>query len=145
MLLFLNGFKYGLYLFGSPRHKKVFEEQENVCTILDRDMQRKSAYKNKNDIFFSPFQDIEDECLEFFNKGEFGLFSEQELKEKYNIQREPTHKDYSKSIWKMLIKNNIQTKYQIFEILSNNKKEVKLFKQQLSNFLNSSREDYKMR
>ena len=118
--------------------KKVFEEQENVCTVLDRDMKKKSAYKNKHDIFFSPFQDIEDECLEIFNKGEFGIFSEQELKEKYNVQRQPTHKDYSKSIWKMLLKYKIRTKYEIFELLSNNREEVEIFKKQLSDFLNNT-------
>ena len=101
-------------------------------------MKKKSAYKNKHDIFFSPFQDIEDECLEIFNKGEFGIFPEQELKEKYNVQRDPTHKDYSKSIWKMLLKHKIKTKYEIFEILSNNREEVEIFKKQLSDFLNNT-------
>ena len=79
-----------------------------------------------------------DECLELFNNGEFGVFSEQELKEKYNVQREPTHKDYSKSIWKMLLKYKIQTEYEIFEILSNNREDVKVFKKHLSDFLNNT-------
>jgi len=53
IILPIGGASNTVNLMNINRYKKVFEEQENVCTILDRDMQTKNAYKNKNDIFFS--------------------------------------------------------------------------------------------
>jgi hypothetical protein len=139
IILPIGGASNTVELMKINRDKKVFGEQGNVCTLLDRDMKKKNAYKNRDDILFSPFQDIEDECLKLFNSGKFGVFTEQDLKEKYNVQREPTHKDYSKSIWNMLLKYQIRTKDELFEIISNQKeKEVEAFKNQLIEFLNSS-------
>jgi len=139
IILPIGGASNTVELMKINRYKKVFEEQENVCTILDRDMKKKKAYQNREDILFSPFQDIEDECLNFFISGAFGTFTEQDLKEKYNIQREPTNKDYSKSIWKMLLKHKIRTKHELFEFISNQQEEeVKAFKNHLSGFLNNS-------
>jgi ABC-type dipeptide/oligopeptide/nickel transport system ATPase component len=139
IILPIGGASNTVELMKINRYKKVFEEQENVCTILDRDMKEKKAYKNRDDILFSPFQDIEDECLNFFKSGKFGTFTKQDLKEKYNVQREPTHKDYSKSIWKMLLKHKIRTKHELFELISNQKaEEVEVFRNQLRGFLNNS-------
>ena len=119
---------------------KILDEEKNVCTVLDGDMKEKTEYKNKPYIFFSPFLDIEDVVLEKFRKDEFGRFTEEDLKDpkKYNVQRAPKHKDYSKSIYKMLLKYNITTEHRIFEnIISSNKLEVSEFKNNLLAFLNA--------
>ena len=80
--------------------------------------------------------DIEDSCLECFKNGDFGLFTQEELRTKYNIQRQPAHKDYSKSIWKMLLKFQIKTQAELFETISEkNHKEVQVFRDELRKFL----------
>jgi len=124
------------------KNKKIFETKENVCTVLDRDMKEKQAYKNRADIYFQPFNYIEDFFLECFNEGDFkhlGDFSQENLQnpKQYNIQRKPTHKDYSKSVHNMFIRKKILTEHEIFQFLSDKKlDEVEIFKQELLTFLN---------
>lgn len=136
IILPIGGASNTVGLMDINKDKKVFEKIKNVCTVLDGDMKEKKAYKNKDDILFSPFLDIEDSCLESFKNNEFGVFSEADLKEKFNVQRNPAHKDYSKSIWQMLIKYKIKTKDEIFETISDTKvAEVEKFKETLYTFL----------
>lgn len=136
IILYIGGASNTVSLMEINKTKKVFDNEGNVCTILDGDQSSKTKYKNRADIFFSPFDDIEDSCLECFNENKFGTFSENDLKTKYNVQRQPSHNDYSKSIWKMLVKNNIKTSQEIFQIISENKlEEIECFKQKLCNFL----------
>lgn len=114
----------------------IFEDKNNVCTVLDGDKKEKTTYKDKVDIFFSPFVDIEDYVLECFSNKEFGDFSKVDLKKKYNIQNKPGSNKYSKAIYNM-IKKNIKTETEIFEFISSKKEEeVETFKNQLLAFLN---------
>jgi ABC-type dipeptide/oligopeptide/nickel transport system ATPase component len=121
--------------------EKIFETKENVCVVLDGDMREERAYQ-KNNIYFTPFNYIEDFFLECFSQGDFnslGNFSEENLKNPkiYNVQRKSTHKHYSKSIYDMFIRKEILTEHEIFKFLSDKKfDEVNLFKEQLVKFLN---------
>lgn len=136
IILPIGGASNTVTLMEINKHKKVFEDKKYVCTILDGDEKGKTAYRDKTDIFFSPFLDIEDSCLECFKNGDFGLFTQEELRTKYNIQRQPAHKDYSKSIWKMLLKFQIKTQAELFETISEkNHKEVQVFRDELRKFL----------
>jgi len=126
-------------LMETNKRNKIFDIEKNVLTVLDGDMKDKKKYKNNKHIYFSPFDDIEDCILEEFKNEKFGTFTKEELKnpKKYNIQRDPNHKDYSKSIYKMLINKGIKSQKELFDFLT--KKEIEKvgqFKNNLICFLN---------
>jgi len=138
IVLPIGGASNTIALMTINKQNKILDEEKNVCTVLDGDMEEKTQYKDKEHIFFSPFDDIEDIVLEKFEQNEFGIFTKEELKDpaKYNVQRASGHKDYSKSIYKMLLKCKIITEHRIFdEIISSNKETVAEFKSILLTFL----------
>ena len=138
IILPIGGASNTIELMNVNSQNEIFDVKENVCSILDADMSSKKAYQTAS-IYFSPFDDIEDMVLECFKEDLFGVFNNEDLKnsKKYNIQRSPSHKDYSKSIYKMLLKYKLKSKKEIFDIISNTKREeVDMFKQKLIRFLN---------
>ncbi len=112
---------------------KVFENKENVCTVLDGDMKKKTAYKNRIDIHFLPFESIEKDLYEYLNDGSgFIDFTETELREN-NVQV-----TNPKNIYTMLIRKKIRSQHEIFKFLSDKKlSEVEQFKNMLITFLNN--------
>lgn len=137
IILYIGGASNTVSLMEMNKTKKVFEDKVNVCTVLDGDQLEKTKYKDRSDIFFSPFDDIEDSCLECFKQNKFGTFSDNDLKTKYNVQKNPEHKDYSKSIFKMLISCKIKTKYEIFDAIYMD--EVNVFREILCSFLGTEK------
>jgi len=109
---------------------KIFENQNNVCSVLDGDACEQ--YSDNENIYFLPFPSVEKELGEDFEGAKkFIQLSERELK-KYNINSNTT----PKILYKRLIEKDIKTQYDIFEFISNQKEEeVKDFKQQLLTFL----------
>ena len=99
-------------------------------------MSSKTAYKDRIDILFLPFESVEKEFFEYFNKNEFGVFSGEQLKS-YNFQGTLSDKKADKKIYEMFIKNNLKTQREIFEFLKSKKEiEINNFKKKLSDFLN---------
>ena len=93
LILPIGGASNTVALMNINRDKKVFEDEKNVCTVLDGD----------------------------------------------NVQRKATHKDYSKSIFKVLVKYKIKSEIEIFKIISDREVDkVEEIKQQLLTFLNES-------
>jgi len=142
IILYIGGASNTISLMEINKSKKIFDKEENVCTVLDRDMKEKEAYKNRGDIYFQPFNDIEDFFLECFYTGSFshlGDFSQENLKnpKKYNVQRKYTHKDYSKSIYTMFLSKKLLSENEIFQFITDKKPdEVEIFRQELLRFLN---------
>jgi energy-coupling factor transporter ATP-binding protein EcfA2 len=122
-------------LMETNKDKKVFEDECNVCSVLDGDA--KEQYPNNSNIYFLPFLSIEKELHKDFIGGqEFIGFSENELK-KLNLNSNTT----AKVLYKRLIENQIKIQHEIFEFISGKKsEEVEEFKSELLSFLNSSQE-----
>jgi ABC-type dipeptide/oligopeptide/nickel transport system ATPase component len=115
------------------KDKKIFENQDNVCSVLDGDTYEQ--YHDRDNIYFLPFQSIEKALHEdFIGDKEFIKLNKQELNQ-YNLNQNPT----AKILYKRVIEKGIKTQHGIFEFVSNQKeKEVEAFKNQLIEFLNSS-------
>jgi len=120
-------------LMDKSHNQKIFDDNENVISILDGDKNHHSAYIERKDIDFLPFKSIEKDLFDFYNDGSgFIDFTPEELVNN-NLQGEATHK----KIYKMLIRKKIKSQYEIFEFLSDKKlEEVETFKKMLLTFLN---------
>ena len=65
----------------------VLDKEGNVCTVLDGDRKEKAFCKNREDTYFIPFSNIEDELYKYFNDGSgFIDFKGEDLSKKYNLQ-----------------------------------------------------------
>lgn len=136
IILPIGGADNVIKLMEKNKSKEVFGKIENVKSVLDGDMSSKTAYKDKIDILFLPFESMEKEFFKYFIKNEFGVFSLEELKS-YNFQGTLSDKKADKKIYEMFIKNKIKTQKEIFEFLKSKKEsEVNDFKQKLLEFLN---------
>ena len=113
--------------------KKVFESEDNVCSVLDGDA--REQYPNNDNIYFLPFLSIEKELhQDFLGDKEFIQLSEQELNQ-FNLNPNTT----AKVLYKRVIEKHIKTQYEIFEFISSKKEEeVEAFQNQLRFFLNSN-------
>jgi len=133
IILYIGGASNTVSLMEMNREKKIFEDEKNVCTVLDGDV--KQDYENKQDIYFLPFLSVEKELFNYFNDGSgFIDFTPNELK-KYNVSTNPKGKE----IYKMIIRQKFKTQNEIFEFISSKREEeVQLFKKQLLDFLNFS-------
>ena len=121
-------------LMDKSHSQKIFDNNENVISILDGDKNHHSAYIEREDINFLPFKSIEKDLYEYFNdKSGFIDFTDEELREN-NLQGEPS----PKKIYKMLIRKKIKSQHDIFKFLSNKKSsEIEEFKNILISFLNN--------
>lgn len=112
--------------------KQIFSQSTNVISILDGDKGNTTAYKNRDDITFLPFQDIEKEFYSFYKAGAFGILSQEQLKQ-YNLQHEN-----AKNIYTMFIREKIKTKEEIFDFLIlKSHSEVNSFKTNILSFLHA--------
>jgi ABC-type dipeptide/oligopeptide/nickel transport system ATPase component len=112
--------------------KQIFSSSQNVISVLDGDKSNTTAYKNRDDITFLPFQDIEKEFYSFYETGVFGIFSPVQLKQ-YNLQSEN-----AKNIYSMFIREKIKTKEEIFDFLiAKNPLKVESFKTNILSFLHA--------
>ena len=135
IIIYIGGASNTVDLMRRNESMKIFEDKKNVCTVLDGDCKDKTAYKNETDILFSPFSDIEDYCLECFNNKEFGIYSQEELKIQFNLQKKPGATNYSKSLYKQVLLK-VKTQREIFEYISEKENEyVEQFRADLIGFL----------
>ncbi len=105
---------------------------KNVKIVLDNDKFEK--YKDKEFIYFIPFDDIEMECLSLYRSKEIENFDEIDTE----LRKIPKEKDKSKFVVENLQKNNKYTLVKLFEIINNNSsKTVEEFKKNIVEFLNS--------
>ena len=120
-------------LMDKSHSQKIFDDSENVISILDGDKNHHTAYQKREDIDFLPFKSIEKDLYEYFNDGSgFIDFTTKELTSN-NLQDEPN----PKKVYKMLIRNKIKSQHEIFTFLSDKKRtEVEQFKIKLITFLN---------
>ena len=115
------------------KDKKIFANQDNVCSVLDGDTYEQ--YHDRDNIYFLPFQSIEKALhKDFIGDKNFIKLDKQELNQ-HNLNQNTT----AKILYKRVIEKGIKTQHEIFEFVSNQKeKEVEAFKNQLIEFLNSS-------
>lgn len=136
IILPIGGADNVIKLMEKNKSKEVFGKAENVISVLDGDMSLKTAYKTRIDISFLPFETVEKEFFEYFNKNEFGAFSIEQLKS-YNFQGNLSDKKADKKIYEMFIKNKIKSQREIFEFLKSKKEsEINNFKERILVFLN---------
>lgn len=121
-------------LMDKSHSQKIFDDSENVISILDGDKNHHAAYRDRSDIDFLPFKSIEKDLFDYYNDGSgFIDFSTGELRAN-NLQGEAT----SKKIYSMLIRRHIKSQHEIFKFLSDKKSfEVEQFKNILISFLNN--------
>jgi len=133
IILYIGGASNTVSLMDINKTKEIFDKEENVCTVLDGDMKKKAFCKNREDTYFMPFPNIEDELYKYFNDGSgFIDFKEEDLSKKYNLQGMID----SKKLYKMLIRENIKSQHEIFKFLTDKKKsEIDDFKKTLLKFL----------
>jgi ABC-type dipeptide/oligopeptide/nickel transport system ATPase component len=109
--------------------KKIFSNVENVLSILDGDV--KSIHESEPNVVFLPFESIEKELFEHYKVEKFIILTEHQ-KTTYQLQNTK-----AKTLYKVVIRENIKTKYEIFEYLKLQKNnEVEQFKAAILNFLN---------
>jgi len=132
LILPIGGASNTVTLMNLNESKKVFEDKESVCTVLDGDVKEELFCKDKENVYFLPFLSIEKELFKYFNDGSgFIDFTEEQLR-MYNISTTPK----AKEIYKMLLRKNLKTENNIFEFLTEkNKVEVEKFKENLYTFL----------
>lgn len=132
IILPIGGASNTVTLMNINEDKKVFENKENVCTVLDGDVKEEPFCKDKNNIYFLPFLSIEKELFKYLNDGNgFIDFTEEQLR-MYNVSATPK----AKEIYKMLLRQKLKTENNIFEFLTEkNMMEVENFKESLCVFL----------
>ena len=132
IILPIGGADNVIKLMEKNKTKEVFGKAKNVMSVLDGDKSETTAYKNKQEILFLPFQSIEKDFFTAYKQGSFQTFTPEQLKS-YNLQSEN-----AKNIYNMFIRENIQTKQEIFTYLQTQKQdETEAFKRRLLCFLNS--------
>ena len=136
ILLEIGGDGQVVSLMKRNHDKEIFDKQQNVISVLDGDRSHMSAYSERDDILFLPFKSIEKDFFEYFQRGEFGHFSYEELRN-YGFQGQLEDKKAGKKIYEMFITNKLKSEKEIFDFLcSQNTTEVQVFKDKLVNFLN---------
>ncbi|MGZ8548031.1 MAG: ATP-binding cassette domain-containing protein, partial [Sulfuricurvum sp.] len=110
--------------------KQVLGKSENVMSILDGDV--KNIHSEKDNILFLPFESVEKDLYAHIKQGEFITFSSEEIK-KYNLESAK-----EKAWYKVIIREKISTKEEIFDFLiSKKQRDVGQFKNNLLRFLNA--------
>jgi len=110
--------------------KQVLGKSENVMSILDGDV--KNIHSGKENILFLPFESIEKDLFNAFKEETFITFTPEEIK-KYNLQSAK-----EKTLYKVVIREKIKTKEDIFNFLISKKQtDVEQFKNNLLRFLNA--------
>ena len=111
-------------------NEKVFEHQNNVCSVLDGDAAEQ--YSDREYIYFLPFLSVEKELYKYFNSGDgFIDFNNEKLRE-YNL----TTQTSAKILYKRIVDKSIKTQYEIFQFITNkNLDNVNSFRDTLCDFL----------
>ncbi|MCD6653266.1 MAG: AAA family ATPase [Sulfurovum sp.] len=136
ILLEIGGDVQVISLMDRNHDKEIFDKQENVISVLDGDKSHMSAYNTRDDILFLPFKSIEKDFFEYFKNGEFGKFSDEQLRS-YNFQGTLEDRKAGKKIYEMFINNKLKSEKEIFDFLcSKNETKVEEFKDNLVEFLN---------
>ena len=136
ILLEIGGDVQVISLLDRNHIKEIFDKKQNVISVLDGDKSHMSAYNKREDILFLPFDSIEKDFFEYFKNGEFGEFSDEQLRS-YNFQGSLEDRKAGKKIYEMFIKNKLKSEKEIFDFLcSKNECKVEEFKETLVNFLN---------
>lgn len=134
-IIYIGGSGNVVDLMERNKTDNFFSSPENVISILDGD--KKTEIKSKENVFCIPFESIEKQLFEHYNKpNRNGL---PEVRETYKGQ---THGDRIKRLYEDFIRvpygsKAIMTNTQIFDFLNQKKKnEVNEFRMLLMNFLN---------
>ncbi|WP_419765389.1 MAG: AAA family ATPase [Arcobacter sp.] len=136
ILLEIGGDVQVISLMDRNHVKEIFDKQQNVISVLDGDKSHMGAYNKREDILFLPFKSIEKDFFEYFKSGEFGSFSDEQLRS-YNFQGTLNDRKSGKKIYEMFINNKLKSEKEIFDFLClKNKAEVQIFKDKLVDFLN---------
>lgn len=110
--------------------KQIFAKSENVLSILDGDV--KHIHSEKDNILFLPYESIEKDLYGYIKQGAFITFTPEEIK-KYNLESAK-----EKALYKVIIRERIKTKEDIFDFLISKKQtDVEQFKNSLLEFLNA--------
>jgi len=136
ILLEIGGDVQVISLMDRNHIMEIFDKQQNVISVLDGDKSHMSAYNKREDILFLPFKSIEKDFFEYFKSGEFGSFSDEQLRS-YNFQGTLGDRKAGKKIYEMFINNKLKSEKEIFDFLCSKKQaEVQMFKDKLVRFLN---------
>ena len=108
--------------------EEFFSHTEHVISILDADQKNKSYCKDNNNIFYSPFEDIEKQLLTHYENGEF------EFTVEFPVGINENNKP--KSLYKSIRKHGHMSDNEMFEFINERNKEgVDAFKKKLIEFL----------
>lgn len=134
-IIYIGGSGNVVDLMERNKTDNFFSSPENVISILDGD--KKTEIKSKANVFFIPFESIEKQLFEHYNKP-----NRNGLPEVCETYKGKTPKDRIKRLYEDFIRvpygsKAIMTNTQIFDFLNQKKKnEVDEFRMLLMNFLN---------
>lgn len=125
-----GGFGETLKIYEANDNHKILGTK-NVKIVLDYDKFEK--YKNREYIYFIPFNDIEMECLSLYRSEVIGNTEDIDTQ----IKKIPNEKDKSKFVVEELQRSKKYTLSQLFEVINeNNVESVEKFKKNIVEFLN---------
>ncbi len=127
-IIYIGGSTNVVSLMKRNSKEEFFSCTEHVISILDADQKNKAYCKDNNNVFYSPFDDIEKQVFKYYKNDEFEFTVE--FPKGINENKKP------KSLYKSIKKHRYMSDNEIFEFINDRNKEgVDTFKKRLIEFL----------
>ena len=127
-IIFIGGSTNVVSLMTRNSTEEFFSCMEHVISILDADQKNKAYCKDNKNVFYSPYDDIENQLFIDYKNKEFDFT----IKFPENIKEN----NKPKSLYKAIIKHKYMSDNDIFSFIdARNKEEADAFKKKLIEFL----------